>query len=579
MLGFIIGAILLVFILVGIVAAAVSSLDNKKEVELKSNTILYFDFKNEIADRGSKNPLENFDFASLQSDNKASLTDILLNIEKAKTDDKIKGIYMELAAIPAGIATVQEIRNALLDFKKSGKFIISYGEVLTQKAYYIASVSDKIYLNPQGDLDWKGLGGELMFYKGLLEKVEVDVQVIRHGKFKSAVEPFILDKMSDANRLQTRAFMQSIWNEITDGISKTRNIAVADLNNYANTIALRNPEDAVKYKFVDQLMYKDEVIAELKKRVGKSTKDKLELITVGKYDNAPSKEKKSLSDPKIAVIYATGEIQSGEGNNSKIGSETLAEAIKEAREDDKVKAIVLRVNSPGGSALASEVIWREVYLANKEKPVVVSMGDVAASGGYYIAAAASKIYASPNTITGSIGVFGLILNTQKLLNNKLGITIDTVKTNAMANFGSTSRALTADEKNIMQQGVERVYDTFTSRVAAGRKISQSEVDSVGQGRVWSGKQASEIHLIDEFGGLKEAIAGAAKLAKLNKYRTIELPKQKDPLEEIMKQMTDDVEARYLAYKLGPEAKFVNKLQDILHMQGVQARMPFDVDLY
>jgi protease-4 len=373
--------------------------------------------------------------------------------------------------------------------------------------------------------------------------------------------------------------MQSIWNEITDGISKTRNIPVADLNNYANTIALRTPEDAVKYKFVDQLMYKDEVVEELKKRVGKATKDKLELVTVGKYENAPSKEKKSLSDPKIAVIYATGEIQSGEGNSSKIGSETLSEAIKEAREDEKVKAIVLRVNSPGGSALASEVIWREVYLANKVKPVVVSMGDVAASGGYYIAAAATKIYASPNTITGSIGVFGLILNTQKLLNNKLGITVDTVKTNAMANFGSSSRALTADEKNIMQQGVERVYDTFTNRVAAGRKISQGEVDSVGQGRVWSGKQASEIHLIDEFGGLKEAIAGAAKLAKLNKYRTIELPKQKDPLQEIMKQMTDDVEARYLSYKLGHEAKFVNKLQDILHMQGVQARMPFDVDLY
>jgi protease-4 len=419
-----------------------------------------------------------------------------------------------------------------------------------------------------------------MFYKGLLDKIEVETQVIRHGRFKSAVEPFILDKMSNDNRLQTRGFMQSIWNFMLNNIATSRKLSFEELNTLANNFSIREPEDAIKYKLIDKLVYKDEVLEELKTLTGVTKKeDSPQLITLSKYSKGPSLEKKSLKDAQIAIIYASGEIESGEGASDKIGSETVSKAIREARLNDKIKAIVLRVNSPGGSALASEVIWREAELANKVKPVVVSMGDVAASGGYYISAASRKIFASPNTITGSIGVFGLIFNAQKMLNNKLGITIDTVKTNRLSDFGSMSRPLTAEEKQIFQQGVEKVYDTFTKRVANGRKMEQANVDSIGQGRVWSGVEAKNIGLVDEFGGLNDAIAAAAKMANLSKYRTVELPKQKDPFKEILSELGNEAETKYLNYKLGDEAKYFNKAQDLLKMQGIQARLPYVIDFY
>lgn len=580
MLGFVLGSILLIFILVGMISAAVNSFDDEKVTEVKSNSMLFLDFEKPIVDRASKNPFENINFSTFESEPSAGLNTILENLRKAKEDKNIKGIYMELSTINTGIATVEEIRNALLDFKKSGKPIISYSEVYTQKSYYLASVADKIYMNPQGAMELKGLGAEIMFYKGLLDKIEVETQVIRHGRFKSAVEPFILDKMSNDNRLQTRGFMQSIWNFMLNNIASSRKLSFEELNTLTNNFSIREPEDAIKYKLVDKLVYKDEVLEELKSLTGKSKKDDSpQLITLGKYSKGPSLEKKSLKDPQIAIIYASGEIESGEGASDKIGSETVSKAIREARLNDKIKAIVLRVNSPGGSALASEVIWREAELANKVKPVVVSMGDVAASGGYYISAASRKIFASPNTITGSIGVFGLIFNAQKMLNNKLGITIDTVKTNRLSDFGSMSRPLTAEEKQIFQQGVEKVYDTFTKRVANGRKMEQANVDSIGQGRVWSGVEAKNIGLIDEFGGLNDAIAAAAKMANLSKYRTVELPKQKDPFKEILSELGNEAETKYLNYKLGDEAKYFNKAQELLKMQGIQARLPYVIDFY
>jgi protease-4 len=542
--------------------------------------MLFLDFQKPIVDRASKNPLENINFNTFESDPSVGLNTILENLRKAKEDKNIKGIYMELSTINSGIATVEEVRNALLDFKKSGKTIISYSEVYTQKSYYLASVADKIYMNPQGAMELKGLAAEIMFYKGLLDKIEVETQVIRHGRFKSAVEPFILDKMSNDNRLQTRGFMQSIWNFMLNNIASSRKLNFDELNTLTNNFSIREPEDAIKYKLIDKLVYKDEVLEELKKLTGVTEKeDNPQLISLSKYSKGPSLEKKSLKDAQIAIIYASGEIESGEGASDKIGSETVSKAIREARLNDKIKAIVLRVNSPGGSALASEVIWREAELANKVKPVVVSMGDVAASGGYYISAASRKIFASPNTITGSIGVFGLIFNAQKMLNNKLGITIDTVKTNRLSDFGSMSRALTAEEKQIFQQGVEKVYDTFTKRVADGRKMKQSNVDSIGQGRVWSGVEAKNIGLIDEFGGLNDAIAAAAKMANLSKYRTIELPKQKDPFTEILSELGNEAETKYLNYKLGDEAKYFNKAQELLKMQGIQARLPYVIDFY
>jgi protease-4 len=580
MLGFVLGSILLVFILVGMISAAVNSIDDEKVTEVKSNSMLYLNFQKPIVDRASKNPFENINFNTFESETSLGLNTILENLRKAKTDKNIKGIYMELSTINTGIATVEEIRNALIDFKKSGKPIISYSEVYTQKSYYLASVADKIYMNPQGAMELKGLGAEIMFYKGLLDKIEVETQVIRHGRYKSAVEPFILDKMSNDNRLQTRGFMQSIWNFMLNNIASSRKLSFEELNTLTNNFSIREPEDAIKYKLVDKLVYKDEVLEELKTLTGITKKeDNPQLITLNKYSKSPDTEKKSLKDPQIAIIYASGEIESGEGASDKIGSESVSKAIREARLNDKIKAIVLRVNSPGGSALASEVIWREADLANKVKPVVVSMGDVAASGGYYISAASRKIFASQNTITGSIGVFGLVFNAQKMLNNKLGITIDTVKTNRLSDFGSMSRPLTAEEKQIFQQGVEKVYDTFTKRVANGRKMEQANVDSIGQGRVWSGVEAKNIGLIDEFGGLNDAIASAAKMANIIKYRTVELPKQKDPFKEILSELGNEAETRYLNYKLGDEAKYFNKVQSLLKMQGIQARLPYVVDFY
>jgi protease-4 len=580
MLGFMLGGLLLIFVLVGIISSAVSSFDKEEVEDVKSNSMLFLNFDKPIVDRASKNPLENLSFTSFDTEGNIGLNNILSNLRKAKLDENIKGIYMELSTINTGIATVEEIRNALLDFKKSGKPIISYSEVYTQKSYYLASVADKIYMNPQGAMELKGLAAEIMFYKGLLDKIEVETQVIRHGRFKSAVEPFILDKMSNDNRLQTRGFMQSIWNFMLNNIATSRKLSFEELNALTNNFSIREPEDAIKYKLIDKLVYKDEVIDELKTLTGKSKKDDSpQLITLKKYNNAPESEKKSLKDPQIAVIYASGEIESGEGASDKIGSETVSKAIREARLNDKIKAIVLRVNSPGGSALASEVIWREAELANKVKPVVVSMGDVAASGGYYISAASRKIFASPNTITGSIGVFGLIFNAQKMLNNKLGITIDTVKTNRLSDFGSMSRPLTAEEKQIFQQGVEKVYDTFTKRVANGRKMEQANVDSIGQGRVWSGVEGKSIGLVDEFGGLNDAIAAAAKMANVSKYRTVELPKLKDPFKEILSELGNEAETKYLNYKLGDEAKYFNKTQELLRMQGIQARLPYAIDFY
>lgn len=580
MLGFVLGSVLLIFILAGIISAAIGSMDKEEVTEVKSNSMLLIKFDKPVVDRASKNPFENFDFSSLDTEGKLGLNTILENLHKAKEDKNIKGIYMELSTINTGIATVEEIRNGLLDFKKSGKPVIVYSEVYTQKTYYLASVADKVYLNPQGAMELKGLGAEIMFYKGLLDKIEVETQVIRHGRYKSAVEPFIMDKMSADNRIQTRGFMQSIWTFMMTNIGASRKLSVEEINTLANNFSIREPEDALKYKLVDKLVYKDEVLEELKKLTNKTKKDDSpELIALSKYSNSPMLEKKSLKDPQIAIIYASGEIESGEGASDKIGSEAVSKAIREARLNDKIKAIVLRVNSPGGSALASEVIWREAELANKVKPVVVSMGDVAASGGYYISAASRKIFASPNTITGSIGVFGLIFNAQKMFNNKLGITFDTVKTNRMSDFGSMTRPLTAEEKQIFQQGVEKVYDTFTKRVANGRKMDQASVDSIGQGRVWSGVDAKRIGLVDEFGGLQDAIAAAAKMANIEKYRTVELPKLKDPLKALLAELSNEAETKYLNYKLGNEARYFNKASELLKMQGIQARLPYAIDFY
>ena len=562
----------------GIVGAIVSSAD-KKEVKIEPNSILYVDLKQEIVDRGSEDPFKGFDFASFQPNSPIGLNQILKAIANAKEDSNIKGILLELDAVNAGAATTEEIRNALIDFKSSGKFIYAYSDTYSQKAYYLASVADSVFLNPEGMIEWLGLRSEIMFFKKTLEKLGVEPQILRHGKFKSAVEPFMLDKMSPENREQTLTYVSSIWNQWVKGISETRGISADKLNSMANNMEIFNAKKAMENKLVDGLIYKDELIATLKTKLGIEEKKDISSIELKKYFKAPEVAKRKFSKDKIAVIYASGEIGMGEGGDDNIGSEGLSRTIRKARRDSSIKAIVFRINSPGGSALASEVIWREVDLAAKVKPVIVSMGDVAASGGYYIAAPATTIMANPTTITGSIGVFGLFFNLQKALDNKLGITVDVVKTNDHADFFSVFRPMTAEEKAVGQMFIEQTYQTFIGHVSAGRGIPVEQVDAIGQGRVWSGVNAKDIKLVDEFGGLTDAIKLAAEKAGLENYRLVELPKQKKLFEQLMEDMSAEAKAWMLKDELGLSFKAYNRIKSMLNNQGVQARMPYDIEVY
>lgn len=573
MLGFLLAGFLLILITIGIIVSAVSSGKNETVV-VPEKTILMLTLDQPVSDRSSDNPFAHMNFSRPDVSTQLGLNDIISSIKKAESDSKIKGIYLELGDVPSGQATIEEIRNALIEFKKSGKFIVSYAEVFTQKSYYLASVSDKIYLNPAGDMEFKGMVGQVMFFKGLLDKIDVEAQVIRHGKFKSAVEPFTLDKMSEPSKVQTLTFISGMWNHLLNGISASRKISVDDLNAIANEYKIQSPQDAVNLKMVDKLLYKDEVLDELKNRVGATKIKDLKLMKLGKYAKAPDAGKKS-SDDKIAVIYATGDIISGDGDDQTIGSESISKAIRKARLDEKVKAIVLRVNSPGGSALASDIIWREMVLAKKAKPVVVSMGNVAASGGYYIACAADKIYAYPNTITGSIGVFGIIPNMKEMFSKNLGITFDQVKTNPYADYMSVTRPMTDGEKKIITHSIENIYSMFTKHVAEGRKMTVAQIDSIGQGRVWSGVDAKRIGLVDEFGGLTDAINEAAKLAKLKEYNTMELPEQKDTFEQLMETFSGDKSSVFLKNELGAAYPYFSYLSRMSRMEGIQALMPYD----
>jgi len=550
----------------------------KEETKLTDNTLLHIELNTDIMDRAPSDPFSSIDFASMEPKKTLGLNDILKNLDKAARDPKIKGIYLDLTSLSAGMATIEEIRDGLMEFKKSGKFMIAYSESYSQGSYYLASTADKIYLNPEGMLDFHGISAELMFFKGTIEKLDAEMQIIRHGKYKSAVEPFMLDKMSDENREQMMALIDGIWGTILSGISDSRGISKGELNRIADGLLIKTPEDAVKLKFVDELKYKDEILAELKEKLGVDKEDDMKFVSLAKYILAadPSNEKPDRKN-KIAVVYALGEIGSGEGSDKTIGSERISKALRKARTDDKVKAIVLRVNSPGGSALASDVILREVKLAVKEKPVVVSMGDVAASGGYYISCAASKIYADKSTITGSIGVLGIVPNLEKTMKEKLGITFDYAMSNENSNFMTINRPLTPYQKEVIQGYVEDVYSTFVSHVSEGRNMPSDKVDEIGQGRVWIGSDSKDINLIDEFGGLTDAIEAAKELANLTTYTIKDLPEQEDPFEKIINDIFGNasVESR-LKSELGDNYRLYQYLKYWKEATGVQARMPFDV---
>lgn len=574
MLGFIFTAILFIVIFIVGVTAIVSS--SKDKVEVKDNTILHLNLSVPIIERSANNPLNNLDFGPFKGDKVLGLDDILKSIKNAAYDDHIKGIYLDVSFMTTGFASIEEIRDALIDFKKSGKFIIAYSEVYTQGAYYLASVADKVYLNPEGLLELKGFSSEITFYKGALDKLNIEAQVIKVGTYKSAVEPYVLDKMSDANRMQTTALLGSLYQHFTAEIAKSRNIPQDSVIAIANDLKSRAPEDAVKYKLVDALKYKDQILDELRSKVGIGKNDNLKTIGVSEYANS-IKDDNSASD-KIAVIYANGDINGGEGDENSIGSETISRALRKARLDDKIKAVVFRVNSPGGSSLASDVIWREVMLTKKVKPVIVSMGDYAASGGYYISCAADSIYAEPNTITGSIGVFAIIPNLKGFFNDKLGITFDQVKTGQYADLGDITRPLTPAERMIMQKEVNRTYADFTQRVAEGRHISQTYVDNIGQGRVWTGEQAIKIGLVDKLGHLDDAIASAARKAGVKSYQIVNYPEIKDDFFGLLSDSGDKIKTYITKQQLGVSYPYYQQLKEITEMRGLQARIPFKLNI-
>jgi signal peptide peptidase SppA, 67K type len=575
MLGFFFSTILVsclyFFMMIGMIAGIAKSADDTTVV--KDNSILKIDFSQPIQERAIDVPFgDMYGYAS-----PIGLDKILSAIKSAATDPKIKGIYLASASVAASPATSKEIHDALLDFKKSGKFIYAYADSYSQNGYYIASVADKVMMNPTGNMLLKGYATQVMFYKGLLDKLDIDVQVIRHGQFKSAVEPYILDKMSEANTKQMTALVNSLWDNYSGDVSKSRKIPVEELNRIADNLLAFSPDSAVKLKLIDQLVYAGDVEKMLKSKTGVAEDGKLNFVSVGKYVKSVRDDNKSKN--KIAVVYAVGEISDGKGDSERgIFSDTFIKDFRKAYQDKDVKAIVLRVNSPGGSALASEVIWHEIEQAKKAgKKIVTSMGDYAASGGYYISCNSDYIMAQPNTLTGSIGVFGMIPSVQKALKNKLGITVDGVGSNEHAGFlGSISRPLDPMELNVMQQMVEETYGLFTQRVANGRKMTVAAVDSIGQGRVWSGKDAIGIGLVDELGSLDDAIAKAAKLANVSDYKVAYYPHQKSFFEMLFNK--EDEADQMIHAKLGDLYYMYQGVQTVLNSTGVQARMPMEIHI-
>ena len=561
------------FSLILLLAIASSESD---EVKLKKSHVLLLKLNGPIYDRTTENPFENFNFMTGETIDGIGLHDLLDQIKKAKNNELIEGIFLDFSFLQCGYASTKEIRSALEDFKSDGKFIYAYSEGYSQKAYYLMSVADSIFLNPEGIMEFKGLQAQVGFPLDMLAKIGVEPQVIRHGKFKSAVEPFLRNDMSEPNKIQTNAFISSIWDEAVASVAESRGLSAEEVNKLIDENALFMANDALTGGLVDQLAYRDEVSALIRQKLGQESDEDIRFLTLGELEDI--KDKTSVSRDYIAVIYAQGDIISGEGSEYQIGSGRISKAIREARRDESVKAIVLRVNSPGGDALASDVILREVELAKAEKPMIVSMGDLAASGGYYISCKADRIFAEPNTITGSIGVFGVLWNPEELLNNKIGIHFDQVMTNAHSDFGDPTRKLNDFEHAKILNFIEEIYADFIGHVAEGRSMTVADVDSIGQGRVWSGSDALEIGLVDEMGGLQDAIAYAAEQAGLEDYRMQSLPVQKDPIQEMVEQLTGSMETRAMKNKLGPLYPYFEQMEKIQYMSGYQARMPFTLTL-
>lgn len=567
--------ILGIFLLGGIAA----SFSSPAATQVESNSVLRLDLNKPIDELSADDPFEGMNVPFVGASN-LGLVQIKESILNAKSDNNIKGIFLEANYPMTGYATLEELRNALIDFKKSGKFVVAYGEIYSEKGYYLSSIASKIYLNPAGILELNGISSQYTFFKGTLDKLEIKPEIFKVGEFKSAVEPFIREDMSEPSRLQTQSFLGSINDYTFSNIAQARGLEIAQLKKIADSLLIREAEDALTYKLITNLGYYDEAEADMKKSLKLSATDKINFVTLEKYRKAEQPAKTGNADNRIAVIIASGDIVSGKGGKTSIGSDKIAAEIRKARLDKKIKAVVLRINSPGGSALASDVLWREVILTKKVKPIIASMSDVAASGGYYMAMGCDKIVAHPNTITGSIGIFGMLFNLESFLKNKLGVTVDGVKTNTYADFPTVTRNMSDFEKSVIQRNVEHGYDIFTSKAAQGRHISQDSLKVLASGRVWSGLEAKQNGLVDELGGLETAIALAAKAAKLkaNDYRVRYYPEPKNVIEELFSQASEENEARQLRNQFGILAPHIQSLMKLKNMEGIQARLPYDLEL-
>lgn len=540
-LSTIISTIILFVILLIFFSTLVNYMNKKDRISVEENTVLKIDLSTPVVERSADNPI---DFINSSGDYPIELKDVLMSIEKAKNDDRIKLIYLNFSEVNAGLSYIEEIRAKLADFKTSGKQIIAYSNYYSQYSYLLCSVADKIYLNPNGFIDLKGISASVVFFKNLLAKIGVETQIIRKGQFKSAVEPFTETKMSNSSRLQTKLLIEDISEFMINCISEERNIEISKINNHINELRLNSAAACKKLNYIDDILYEDQLKDSLKLF---SSSTKIKTIDLKNYVNVKLNNKQKISRNKIAVIYANGTISNNKGSINEIGTQTITKSLIQAREDKNIKAIVLRVNSPGGSAMTSDLIWRETIITKKEKPIIVSMGDYAASGGYYIACAADSIFSNKTTVTGSIGVFGIIPNLKKLYNEKLSVFFDTVNTHKYSDMG-TNRRLTNFEIDKIRENINQIYSDFINKVADGRNMDTLYVDNIGQGRVWSGAKAKEIGLVDSHGGLFDAIDAAKLIANIEDYRIIELPKKKDPFQDIFS-------------KINSSSKFLNLIEN------------------
>ena len=585
-LGYILALVLFFVIAISIVIGTISSSVNSKmntKVEIPSNAVINMKLNYPLADKSiDDSPIVLLSALDPNANIPLGLNKILRVIDQAKEDDKIKGIILDLTTFSSGYAKISEIRNRLEEFKSSGKFIYAYSDYFYFPTYYMASVADSIFINPEGEMSFTGMVGQVSFFAGALEKMGIEVQAIRAGKFKGAVESFTRKNLSPENRLQMEAYINSVFDEVLTKISDSRGINVQRLKLDADQLKMRSVNDFIKAGYIDKAMYKDQFYSAMKKRIGVDNDKKVPLISEKKY--AKNLNSNGNSSDRIAIVYASGDIVGGKGDGSQIASDDMVKTLKSVRLDDKIKAVVLRIDSRGGSSLASDIIWREAKLLADEKPLIVSMSDVAASGGYYIATPARKILAEPTTITGSIGVFGLIPNAQKLLNDKMGLTFEYIGTGENSDMGRVDRPLTSNQKEYIGSIIDRIYDTFLTRVADGRGMTKDEVHAVAQGRVWTGKMAKEVGLVDQLGGLEDAIAIAAEEAGLEDYSLKELPRALEPILEFINKIQENSSLNYHLQKMVKNTSFesyIHQLSDVERWgtkQSVQAIMPYSIEI-